>query len=145
MNMLSVVKKANTKNVNTLLIYSVVALLGLNYLLYSFFDLGSVRNLVRLTTAGLMMILLVFRLVDGGIRRRQMLMLFLAAWQIFSGGTNGLNIAFLLILTVTVACYRECRLAKVVYDVMIVLMILVLVCTGIMNRFGSDEEGGVVV
>ena len=25
------------------------------------------------------------------------------------------------------------------------LMILVLVCTGIMNRFGSDEEGGVVV
>ena len=27
----------------------------------------------------------------------------------------------------------------------LVLMILVLVCTGIMNRFGSDEEGGVVV
>ena len=27
----------------------------------------------------------------------------------------------------------------------LVLMILVFVCTGIMNRFGSDEEGGVVV
>ena len=27
----------------------------------------------------------------------------------------------------------------------LVLMLLVLVCTGIMNRFGSDEEGGVVV
>ena len=27
----------------------------------------------------------------------------------------------------------------------LLLMILVLVCTGIMNRFGSDEEGGVVV
>ena len=27
----------------------------------------------------------------------------------------------------------------------LVLMVLVLVCTGIMNRFGSDEEGGVVV
>ena len=27
----------------------------------------------------------------------------------------------------------------------LVLMALVLVCTGIMNRFGSDEEGGVVV
>ena len=27
----------------------------------------------------------------------------------------------------------------------LVLMILVFICTGIMNRFGSDEEGGVVV
>ena len=27
----------------------------------------------------------------------------------------------------------------------LVLMILVFVCTGIMNRFGSDEEGGVVI
>ena len=27
----------------------------------------------------------------------------------------------------------------------LVLMLLVFVCTGIMNRFGSDEEGGVVV
>jgi len=27
----------------------------------------------------------------------------------------------------------------------LMLMVLVLVCTGIMNRFGSDEEGGVVV
>ena len=27
----------------------------------------------------------------------------------------------------------------------LLLMLLVLVCTGIMNRFGSDEEGGVVV
>ena len=27
----------------------------------------------------------------------------------------------------------------------LVLMILVFVCTGIMNRFGSDEEGGVIV
>ena len=27
----------------------------------------------------------------------------------------------------------------------LVLMLLVLVCTGIMNRFGADEEGGVVV
>jgi spermidine/putrescine transport system permease protein len=27
----------------------------------------------------------------------------------------------------------------------LVLLVLVLVCTGIMNRFGDDEEGGVVV
>ncbi len=27
----------------------------------------------------------------------------------------------------------------------LLLMVLVLVCTGIMNRFGSDEEGGVIV
>ena len=27
----------------------------------------------------------------------------------------------------------------------LVLMALVFVCTGIMNRFGGDEEGGVVV
>ena len=27
----------------------------------------------------------------------------------------------------------------------LVLMVLVFVCTGIMNRFGDDEEGGVVV
>ena len=27
----------------------------------------------------------------------------------------------------------------------LLLMLLVFVCTGIMNRFGSDEEGGVVV
>ena len=27
----------------------------------------------------------------------------------------------------------------------LVLMILVFVCTGIMNRFGGDEEGGVIV
>ena len=26
----------------------------------------------------------------------------------------------------------------------LVLMILVFVCTGIMNRFGADEEGGVI-
>ena len=26
----------------------------------------------------------------------------------------------------------------------LVLMILVFVCTGIMNRFGGDEEGGVI-
>ena len=27
----------------------------------------------------------------------------------------------------------------------LVLMLLVFVCTGVMNRFGGDEEGGVVV
>ena len=27
----------------------------------------------------------------------------------------------------------------------LVLMILVFVCTGIMNRFGGEEEGGVIV
>ena len=26
----------------------------------------------------------------------------------------------------------------------LVLMVLVFVCTGIMNRFGADEEGGVI-
>ena len=26
----------------------------------------------------------------------------------------------------------------------LVLMLLVFICTGIMNRFGADEEGGVV-
>ena len=26
----------------------------------------------------------------------------------------------------------------------LVLMLLVFVCTGIMNRFGADEEGGVI-
>ena len=27
---------------------------------------------------------------------------------------------------------------------LLVLMLLVFVCTGIMNRFGADEEGGVI-
>ena len=27
----------------------------------------------------------------------------------------------------------------------LVLMLLVFICTGVMNRFGGDEEGGVVV
>ena len=26
----------------------------------------------------------------------------------------------------------------------LLLMLMVLVCTGIMNRFGADEEGGVI-
>jgi len=118
MDILQSVRKLNTKPVNTALIYSVIALLGLNYLLYSFFELGGVRNLVRAAAAGLMLVLLLLRLADGSIRRRQVLMLLLAAWQILSGGTNGLNIAFLLILTVTVAGYRECRITTVVFWVM---------------------------
>lgn len=118
MNILQSVRKLNTKPVNTALIYSVIALLGLNYLLYSFFDLGGVRNLVRAAAAGLMLALLLLRLADEKIRRRQVLMLLLAAWQILAGGTNGLNIAFLLILTVTVAGYRECRITTVVFWIM---------------------------
>ena len=125
MDILQRVQKLNTKMVNTALIYSVITLLGLNYLLYSFFDLGSVRNLVRAAAAGLMLLLLLLRLADGKIRRRQVLMLLLAAWQILSGGTNGLNIAFLLILTAAVAGYRECRIATVVFWVMTGLTALV--------------------
>ena len=127
MNILQSVRKFNTKTVNTVLIYSVIALLGMNYLLYSFFDLGGVRNLVRAAAAGVMMLLLVLRLFDGKIRQRQVLMLALAAWQILSGGTNGLNIAFLLLLTVAVAGYRECRISTVVLWVMTGLTAVVVI------------------
>ncbi len=126
MDIPQIVRKVNTKPVNTVLIYSVVSLLGLNYLLYSFFDLGSVRNLVRVAAVGLMMILLLFRLTEGNIRRRQVLMLLLAAWQILAGGTNGLNIAFLLILTAAAAGYQECRITTVVFWVMIGLTLIML-------------------
>lgn len=127
MDILQSVKKYNTKPVNTILIYSVIALLGMNYLLYSFFDLGGVRNLVRAAAAGLMLLLLLLRLADGKIRQRQVTMLMLAAWQILSGGTNGLNIAFLLILTVAVAGYQECRISTVVFWVMTCLTAVVAV------------------
>lgn len=126
MDILQTVRKVNTKPVNTVLIYSVVCLLGLNYLLYSFFDLGSVRNLVRAAAAGLMMILLLFRLTEGNIRRRQVLMLLLAGWQILAGGTNGLNIAFLLILTAAVAGYQDCRITTVAFFVMVGLTLVML-------------------
>ena len=36
-------------------------------------------------------------------------------------------------------------MCKRVVSFFLVLMLLVFVCTGIMNRFGGDEEGGVVV
>lgn len=121
MDILQSVRKLNTKPVNTALIYSVIFLLGMNFLLYSFFDLGSIRNLVRGAAAGVMLLLLLLRLADGKIRQRQVLMLILAAWQILSGGTNGLNIAFLLILTVVAAGYEECRISTVVFWVMVVL------------------------
>ena len=127
MDILQSVRKLNTKPVNTVLIYSVIALLGMNYLLYSFFDLGGVRNLVRAAAAGVMLLLLILRLADGKIRQRQVLMLMLAAWQILSGGTNGLNIAFLLILTVAVAGYRECRISTVVLWVMTGLTAIVVI------------------
>lgn len=126
MDILYPVRKLNTKPVNMVLIYSVIFLLGLNYLLYSFFDLGGVRNLVRAAAAGLMLLLLLLRLSEGALRRRQVLMLLLAAWQIVAGGTNGLNIAFLLILTAAVAGYRECRITDVVFRVMVVLSVVVL-------------------
>lgn len=127
MDILQSVRKCNTKPVNTVLIYSVITLLGLNYLLYSFFDLGGVRNLVRAAAAGVMLLLLLLRLADGKIRQRQVLMLILAAWQILSGGTNGLNIAFLLILTVAVAGYQECRSSTVVFWIMVGLTAVVAV------------------
>lgn len=128
MDILQPLQKWNTKPVNMVLIYSVISLLGLNYLLYSFFDLGSVRNLVRAAVAGLMLILLVLRLAEDKIHRREMLMLLLALWQILMGGTNGLNLAFLLILTVILAGYRECRIATVVFRVMTALSVLVALC-----------------
>lgn len=126
MDILQTVRKCNTKPVNTVLIYSVIALLGMNYLLYSFFDLGGVRNLVRAAAAGVMLLLLILRLADGKLRQRQVIMLILAAWQIVSGGTNGLNIAFLLILTVAVAGYQDCRITTVVFWVMVGLMTVVV-------------------
>ena len=126
MKILPYVKKMNTRLTNMLLIYSVMLLLGGNYLLYSFFELGAARNLIRAAAAGLMLVLLVFRLLEGRIRRRQVLMLLLAGWQILSGGTNGLNIAFLLILTVVVAGYREIRFTEVVLWTMAALTAVVL-------------------
>lgn len=125
MDILQPFRKLNTKPVNTALIYGVMLLLGMNYLLYSFFDLGGVRNLVRAGAAGIMLLLLVLRLAEDKIRRRQVLMLILAACQILVGGTNGLNIAFLLILTAAVAGYRECRISTVVFWVTVVLMAVV--------------------
>lgn len=126
MDILQPIRKLNTKAVNLGLIYSVILLLGLNHLLYSFFDLGGIRNLVRAGAAGVMLLLLVLRLAEGSIRRRQVVMLLLAAWQILSGGTNGLNIAFLLILTVAVAGYRDCDISRVVFRVMVVLTAVML-------------------
>lgn len=127
MDFLQSVRKINTKPVNTVLIYSVIALLGMNYLLYSFFDLGGIKNLIRAAAAGLMLLLLVLRLADGKIRRRQMLMLILAVWQILSRGTNGLNIAFLLILTVALAGYTQCRVTTAVFWIMAGLTAVVVV------------------
>ena len=126
MDMLKLVRKVNNKAVNTALIYSVIYMLGLNFLLYSFFDLNSLRNLLRLGAAGLIMILLLFRLTEGSLRQRQVFLLLLAGWQIVSGGTSGLNFAFLLMLTTAVAGYRHCRIHQVVFRVMVVLTGLVL-------------------
>ena len=115
MDILQTLRKVNTKPVNLILIYSVIGLLGLNYLLYSFFDLGGIRNLIRAAAAGGMLLLLLLRFADDKLGRRQVVMLGLAACQILLGGTNGLNIAFLLILTVVVAEYPRCRVSTVVF------------------------------
>ena len=40
---------------------------------------------------------------------------------------------------------RGKRALRLLTALSLVLMILVFVCTGIMNRFGGDEEGGVIV
>lgn len=127
MDILQTLRKVNTKLVNLILIYSVIGLLGLNYLLYSFFDLGGIRNLIRAAAAGGMFLLLLLRFADDKLGRRQVVMLGLAACQILLGGTNGLNIAFLLILTVVVAEYPRCRVSTVVFWIMVGLTVLVAV------------------
>jgi hypothetical protein len=127
MDILQTLRKVNTKPVNLILICSVIGLLGLNYLLYSFFDLGDIRNLIRAAAAGGIFLLLLLRFADDKLRRRQVVMLILAAFQILSGGTTGMNIAFLLILTVAVAGYPECRVGTVVFWTMVGLTTVVAV------------------
>lgn len=126
MDMLQTVRKINNRAVNIGLVYSVILLLGLNFLLYSFFDLGALRNLVRAAVAGLLGILLLFRLLDGKIRQRQILMILLALCQILLGGSSSLNIAFLLILSAAAAGYSQSRITTVVFRVMVVLSAVVL-------------------
>ena len=121
MDFMQPINRINTRTVRMVLIYSVVALLGGNYLLYAFFELGNIRNIVRAAGAGGMLLLLLLRFADGKLRRRQVLMLGLAVWQILSGGTNGLNIAFLLILSAAVAGNRDCKITTAVFWVMVVL------------------------
>lgn len=128
MDVKKLIDQANLRSVNIVLISCALSLLGLNFLLYSFFDFGGVRNLVRAAAAGCMMILLVFRLAENSIRRPQVLMLFLAMFQILLGGTNSLNIAFLLILTVTVLSIHEIDVPRLVFWIMTGLTALVIVC-----------------
>ena len=47
MDFMQPINRINTRTVRMVLIYSVVALLGGNYLLYAFFELGNIRNIVR--------------------------------------------------------------------------------------------------
>lgn len=120
-------QKLNNK-INNWINIAVLFLLTLNYLFYSFFDLGHLRNYVRLLVSAMLVFMLAFQLLENRFKRRHVVLLLFAAYQIFVGGTNSLNIAFLVLIVLTMREDENKTVFRQAFAVLAVFAVVVILC-----------------
>ena len=140
MNEIGLKKKLSTKTYHKTGLFLVISLLGINYLLYAFFDVEVLKTPIRLFV---MLVLLVIYFYKEKVAFHHIIILGISAYLILIQGTLSINIAFLLIAGMCLShidddiIYKYMNIINMVTFIIIILALLI----GIRESTISDVGG----
>ena len=120
MNEILLKKKLSTKTYHKTGLFMVIALLGINYLLYAFFDIETLKTPIRLFA---MLVLLVIYFYKEKVAFHHIVILGTAAYLILIQGELSINIAFLLIAGMCLSHIED----EIIYKYMNIINLATLV------------------
>lgn len=93
-------ERAAQQKYKKIIVFSVLLLLGMNYLLFSFFRIPGLQNYVRLGIAAVMALHCLLRLLAKDLQRKDFVLMIGAAALLITDGAITFNLTFLLVLTI---------------------------------------------
>ncbi len=121
MNEFGLKKKISTKTYHETGIFLIIALLGLNYLLFAFFEIENYKTTIRLVT---MLLLVIIYFYKEKVAFHNIIILGISAYLVLIQGSLSINIAYLLIAGMCLSRIDEAKIYKYMHIVNIATLII---------------------
>lgn len=131
-----VAEQAAQQKYKKIIVFSVLLLLGMNYLLFSFFRIAGLQNYVRIGIAAIMSLHCLLRFLAKDLERKDFVLLICAAVMLVTNGAITFNLTFLLVLIIVLRSVSREDLLGYATTVSTILLMVVLVSLtfGIVNN-----------
>ncbi len=135
MNQVGLKKKISTKTYHQTSLFLIISLLGINYLLYAFFEIEILKVPIRLCVMFIMLVVYFYREKLG---YHNIIIVSMAVYLILIQGTLTINIAFLLVAGMCLSQINE----EIIYKYMniINMVVLIIVVFSLLTGFEVSER-----